>query len=126
MGPSTPRSRHQGKFTQGPCQRSALFPRLPGPELTLSSPTAIKPTPPPQPKKNVGIRAAGPSGAMPIPGADSGHSSFLLAKCGSTLFCIGRSVFLWVIVLAVFLLGAARNRLLATSRRASPTGDKKP
>ena len=63
---------------------------------------------------------------MPIPGADSGPSSFLLAKCGSTLFCIGRSVLLWLIVLAVFLLGAARNRLLATTRRVPPPGDKKP
>lgn len=48
---------------------------------------------------------------MPLPGADviGAPSSFLLAKCGSTLFCVGRSVLLWAVVLLVFLLGALRN-----------------
>ncbi|KAK4040274.1 hypothetical protein C8A01DRAFT_35694 [Parachaetomium inaequale] len=51
---------------------------------------------------------------MPFPGADaSSSSSFLLAKCGSTLFCFGRSALLWLLVFAAFLLGALRNRLLA-------------
>jgi hypothetical protein len=60
---------------------------------------------------------------MPFPGADS-SSSFLIAKCGSTLFCFGRSVLLWVVVFAVFLLGALRNRLFPSARRARE-GDKK-
>jgi hypothetical protein len=60
---------------------------------------------------------------MPVPGADS--SSFFLAKCGSTLFCFGRSALLWVVVFAVFLLGALRNRVFG-ARRASAEGNKKP
>ena len=46
-------------------------------------------------------------------------SSFLLAKCGSTVFCVGRSVVLWIVVLALFLLGAIRHRLVSLARRAS-------
>ncbi len=68
---------------------------------------------------------------MPAPVADAvAHSSsLLLAKCGTTVFCIGRSVVLWIIVLAALLLGALRNRLFGASHRATrprpPAGDKK-
>jgi len=61
---------------------------------------------------------------MPFSGADASSSSIFLAKCGSTLFCVGRSVLLWLVVLAVFLLGALRNRVSAIARRA-PTRDPK-
>lgn len=49
----------------------------------------------------------------------SPSSSFLLSKCGSTLFCLGRSVILWIAVLALFLSGAIRHRLASLARRAS-------
>jgi hypothetical protein len=63
---------------------------------------------------------------MPVPAPDAGSSSLLLAKCGSTLFCIGRIVVLWAVVLAVLLFGALRNRLSALSARCvTPEGDKK-
>jgi len=63
----------------------------------------------------------------PVAHAAAHSSSLLLAKCGTTLFCIGRSVVLWVIVLAVLLLGALRNRLFGVSPHTSrpPAGDKK-
>lgn len=70
--------------------------------------------------KNVdGIKVAGLSVAMPFSVADNPSSSLFLAKCGSTLFCLGRSVLLWVVVFAVFLLGALRQRLFHFTRRAS-------
>jgi hypothetical protein len=54
---------------------------------------------------------------MPFPGADaSSFSSSLLAKCGSTLFCFGRSALLWLVVFAVFLLGLVRQRVFAPAR----------
>ncbi|KAK3906183.1 hypothetical protein C8A05DRAFT_29969 [Staphylotrichum tortipilum] len=66
---------------------------------------------------------------MPAPVADAAahSSSLLLAKCGTTLFCIARSVVLWLVVLAVLLLGALRNRLFGVNHRASRplAGDKK-
>ncbi|KAL2196044.1 hypothetical protein P885DRAFT_78378 [Corynascus similis CBS 632.67] len=74
-------------------------------------------------------------GAAAVPGADIGPleapppdantSSFVVAKCSSTVFCVGRSVLLWIIVLAVFLLGALRNRVLPAARHAAVEGDKK-
>jgi hypothetical protein len=62
---------------------------------------------------------------MPIPGADASTSSFLLAKCGSTLFCFGRSALLWVVVFVFLLLGVLRNRLFGP-RRAFTEEKKKP
>lgn len=46
---------------------------------------------------------------MPYPSASS--SSSLLAKCGTTLTCVLRSVPLWAVVLVVLLLGALRRRI---------------
>lgn len=63
------------------------------------------------------IKGPGRSGAMPLSAADN-PSSLFLAKCGSTLFCISRSVLLWIVVFAVFLLGALRQRLVHFARRA--------
>ncbi|KAK4233099.1 hypothetical protein C8A03DRAFT_39216 [Achaetomium macrosporum] len=63
---------------------------------------------------------------MPLSAADASPSSFLVAKCGSTLFCIGRSVVLWAVVLAVLLLGALRNRISTFfARRAAKKDEKK-
>lgn len=45
---------------------------------------------------------------MPYPPA---NSPSLLAKCGTTLICILRSVPLWAVVLIVLLLGAVRRRI---------------
>lgn len=45
---------------------------------------------------------------MPYP---SNTSPSLLAKCGTTLTCILRSVPLWAVVLIVLLLGAVRRRV---------------
>ncbi|KAH6627208.1 hypothetical protein B0J18DRAFT_426797 [Chaetomium sp. MPI-SDFR-AT-0129] len=69
---------------------------------------------------------------MPLPGADviGTPSSFFLAKCGSTLFCVGRSVLLWAVVLLVFLLGALRafvsERLRPTEKNDRIRLDEKP
>jgi hypothetical protein len=62
---------------------------------------------------------------MPLSVADASTSSFLVAKCGSTLFCIGRSVVLWAVVLAVLLLGALRNRVSSLFARRAAEGDGK-
>lgn len=64
-------------------------------------------------------------GVMPLPPADaSPPSSFLLAKCGSTLFCLGRSVALWAVVVVVSLLGALWRRLSRAARLRAPGGAK--
>jgi hypothetical protein len=60
---------------------------------------------------------------MPYLSADASSSSFLLAKCGSTLFCFGRSVLLWLVVAAFAIVGALSRRF-ALARRL-PRGDKK-
>lgn len=62
---------------------------------------------------------------MSLPGTDASSSSLLLAKCGSTLFCFGRSAFLWLAVIAVFLFGALRSRISSLARRAPEDGKKK-
>lgn len=66
---------------------------------------------------------------MPIfGGTDANSSSTLFAKCGTTIFCIYRSAFLWLVVIAVFLLRALQNRLFPLARRSVPRGfvDKEP
>lgn len=45
---------------------------------------------------------------MPYPSATS---SSLLAKCGTTVTCILRSIPLWAVVLVVLLVGALRQRI---------------
>lgn len=58
---------------------------------------------------------------MPYPPAGSPS---LLAKCGTTVLCILRSVPLWAVVVIVLLLGAARRRvrdlLFAPPSRSPP------
>lgn len=56
---------------------------------------------------------------MPYPRSSS---SSLLAKCGTTLACVLRSVPLWVVVIVVLLFGFARShisRLISTYKPSS-------
>jgi hypothetical protein len=55
---------------------------------------------------------------MPLSAADANPSSLILSKCGTTLLCFGRSLLLWVVVLAVLLVGALRRSLFAPARGA--------
>ena len=50
------------------------------------------------------------------------HSSSIIAKCGTTLTCVLRSVPLWVVVIVVLLFGFARRRVsrLFSTYKPSP------
>lgn len=56
---------------------------------------------------------------MPYPYSSS---SSLIAKCGTTITCVLRSVPLWVVVIVVLLFGFARRRIsqLVTTYKPSP------
>lgn len=56
---------------------------------------------------------------MPYP---QSSSSSLIAKCGTTLTCVLRSVPLWVVVIVVLLFGFARRRIsqLISTHKPSP------
>lgn len=56
---------------------------------------------------------------MPYPHSSS---SSLIAKCGTTITCVLRSVPLWVVVIVVLLFGFARRRIsqLVTAYKPSP------
>lgn len=54
------------------------------------------------------LKSVSPS-LMPYPHSSS--SSSLIAKCGTTITCVLRSVPLWVVVIVVLLFGFARRRV---------------
>lgn len=58
---------------------------------------------------------------MPYPHSSS--SSNLIAKCGTTITCVLRSVPLWAVVIVVLLFGFARRRvsqLVSTYKPSQP------
>lgn len=62
---------------------------------------------------------------MPYPHSSSSSSS-LIAKCGTTITCVLRSVPLWVVVIVVLLFGFARrriSRLVSTYKPSIPPGE---
>lgn len=61
---------------------------------------------------------------MPYPSS----SSSLIAKCGTTITCVLRSVPLWVVVIAVLLFGFARRRVskLVSNLVGQPVSTNKP
>lgn len=80
--------------------------------ICLALPCAIK-----SPKKRRGIAHFIPESyrahlrSMPYPSPASSSSSSILAKCGTTLTCVLRSIPLWLVVIVVLLLGFARRRV---------------
>ncbi|KAJ0119189.1 hypothetical protein J7T55_013425 [Diaporthe amygdali] len=56
------------------------------------------------------------SRSMPYPPS----SSSLIAKCGTTITCVLRSVPLWVVVIVVLLFGFARRRISQLLNRSEP------
>lgn len=67
--------------------------------------------------------------SMPYPVASSSSSSSILAKCGTTITCVLRSIPLWIVVIIVLLVGFARRRIsdffLSSSSSSSPPISKK-
>jgi len=44
-----------------------------------------------------------------------------LSKCGIALLCYARSAPLWILVVVLFVLAALRHRLVAASKKVSPS-----